>query len=223
MALYTTSADIANRALQLIGATAIVNITDLNKNAVACNFFYDKARALELRLHPWNFAVKYTTLSAAAGTVTYQNGQTRSQFTLPTDYARLADQNPRAAGTTVQTVSAATKYTDYAVEGGSLVTATAAPIHLRYIGLISTVTLFDPLFCEALAAMMAMGLIPLLTQSPQKFQLAQSYYAFIIAEAKRANLIEAGADEPVEEMLDLTRMNTQELPTAPPPQRGRRG
>lgn len=219
MAEYATAADICNKALQEIGCALIGSLTDDSRNANECNFLYDKTRVALLREHVWNFAISYATLTAA-GTLTYQNGSTRNKFTLPAGYMRLADQQPRTAQLMTQATSGGVRGTDYSIEGGFLVTAQAGVL-LRYAADISTVTLMDPLFCDALAARMCVdGLAETLTGSVQKRQLAGQRYADRIALAKLLNAIEAADDEPLAELMRTAR--TLEQPPAPAPQgRGR--
>ena len=56
--------DIANRALQKLGAESIVSLTQDSENARACNLCYEPIRDAELRAHPWNFAIKRASLAA---------------------------------------------------------------------------------------------------------------------------------------------------------------
>jgi len=62
MAGFSTPVDIANRALQHVGATRITAFTDDSKNAAAVSFVYDKARRAELRRNCWTFATRRTML-----------------------------------------------------------------------------------------------------------------------------------------------------------------
>ncbi len=62
MSNYSSPADIANRALQHLGATHITTLTDNSKNAYETNFAYDKCRRAELRANAWNFAARRLVL-----------------------------------------------------------------------------------------------------------------------------------------------------------------
>lgn len=57
-----TRADIANRALQRVGARRIVALTDASKNAAEVAACYDILRRAELRRNVWRFAVRRATL-----------------------------------------------------------------------------------------------------------------------------------------------------------------
>src|SRR5262249_40441527 len=57
--------DIANRALDHVGGTAIdetLAFSEPSRNAVICNRVYDKLRQAELRRNEWDFAVKHAVL-----------------------------------------------------------------------------------------------------------------------------------------------------------------
>lgn len=206
MATYSTNVDICNKALQELGCAQITTLSDNSRNANECNFLYDKVRVTLLREHPWLFSIKYATLNEPTGTETYQNGETRNSFTLPSDYARLADQNPREAALTTQATTGAVKFTDYSIEGGNLLTAQTIVI-LRYASLVTNVATFDPLFCDVMAARMGVdGLAETLTQSPVKRQLAERRYVARMLTALQTNLIEAGSDEPLEQFIQMARI-----------------
>lgn len=59
---FKQPADVANRALQHVGARRIVALTDANDRASEVNFVYDKLRAAELRRNVWSFATRKVSL-----------------------------------------------------------------------------------------------------------------------------------------------------------------
>lgn len=59
---FATPTDIANRALQLVGARRITAFTDNSKNAAAVSFVYDKLRKAELRRNVWRFSTRVSCL-----------------------------------------------------------------------------------------------------------------------------------------------------------------
>jgi len=63
---YTSPVDIANRALQHVGATRISTFADVTKQAAEVSFCYDKLRRAELRRSVWRFATKRAALRAFA-------------------------------------------------------------------------------------------------------------------------------------------------------------
>lgn len=68
----TSQVDIANRALQSIGARAsIASLAEQSNEAIQCNIAIDPLRQQLLRMAPWNCATNYNTLAlvcAAPGT-----------------------------------------------------------------------------------------------------------------------------------------------------------
>lgn len=223
MAEYSASVDIANKALQHLGAPLIATLADNSKNAVQMNFAYDKCRQAELRAHVWQFSIAYATLVAASpATQTFQNGAVRNRFTLPANYVRMAQQDPHTAGVSNQNVTAGLQWSDYAVEGTILLTAQSSVI-LRYASDITTVASFDALFDEALAARLAFDTCEVITQNFQKRSQMAQIYAERIGLAQTLNLIESAADEPTELMAAFARINMPEGGAQPQPQGGGRG
>jgi hypothetical protein len=223
MAEYTTSVDIANKALQHLGAPLIATLADNSKNAVQMNFAYDKCRQAELRSHVWQFSIAYSTLAAASpATQAFQNGAVRNRFTLPANYVRMAQQDPHTAGVSNQNVTAGLQWSDYSVEGTILLTANPSVL-LRYASDITTVTAFDALFDEALAARLAFDTCEVITQNLQKRGQMAQIYAERIAMAQTLNLIETAADEPTELEAMFSRINQNPNGPVQPQQGGGRG
>src|SRR5690242_11961844 len=65
---FTTSVDIANRALQHVGATRIFSFDDNTKQAAEASFCFEKLRRAELRRSVWRFATKRAVLRALTAT-----------------------------------------------------------------------------------------------------------------------------------------------------------
>lgn len=88
---FSTSVDIANRALQHVGARRITAFSDTSLNAAEASFLYDKDRQVELRRAVWWFATRRAALRAiTATTVTvaplaYDAGTTYAAGALVTD------------------------------------------------------------------------------------------------------------------------------------------
>ena len=62
VAEFQTPVDIANRALQHLGAQRITSFTDVSLNAAEIASCYDKIRTAELRRNIWRFATRKATL-----------------------------------------------------------------------------------------------------------------------------------------------------------------
>lgn len=61
---FLDSLDIANRALQYVGARRIGSVSEDSKNNVETSFSYDKLRRVELRRNIWRFATRTAVLRA---------------------------------------------------------------------------------------------------------------------------------------------------------------
>lgn len=188
-----SSASIANRALQMVGASAILSLEDNSPEARAANNCYDACRRAELRAHRWNFARKRALLAPSAEPPAFGYSY---RFPLPVDclYVPLTRDWD----------------SDWHLEGRAILTnagnspASANPpagavLALAYIADTTDAPSFDPLFCEALAARMAVEMVERLTQSNQKAAGMQDKYKFAIAQAASANAFEQLAQDPPED------------------------
>lgn len=180
---------IANRALQLVGATSILNLTDNSPEAREVSRAYDFCRRAELRAHRWNFAIKRAQLAPDTDAPVFEF---QYQFTLPSDCLRVLIPNDATL--------------DWKVEGKKLLTNTAtspfgagvfgasvspsAALYLRYIADVEDTTYFDAAFCEALSVRVALAIVERLTQSNQKKAQLKDDYRAAIAEASAINAFE---------------------------------
>jgi hypothetical protein len=78
--------DICNGALNQLGATTILSLTEDSKNARLCNARYTQVRDALFRSHPWNCLQKRVELAADTDTPAWGFS---SQYTLPADCMRL--------------------------------------------------------------------------------------------------------------------------------------
>ena len=78
--------DICNGALNQLGASTIITLTEDSKNARLCNARFTQVRDSVFRSHPWNCLQKRVELAADTDTPAW--GFT-SQFTIPADCLRV--------------------------------------------------------------------------------------------------------------------------------------
>jgi len=181
-----STVDICNRALQKLGASRIISLTQDSVSARACNLAYESVRDAELRAHSWNFAVKRAQLAADATAPLYGYD---NAFTLPSDCLRLLP-NDHTEGV----------YTaDWKVEGRKILTNEDAPLEIRYVARVTDTTQYDGLFVEALASRLAMEMCEELNQSNTKRQLAAEDYKQTMREARKINAFE---QPPAEQATD---------------------
>ena len=185
--------DIANRALQKLGAERIVSLTQDSENARACNLAYPLVRDAELRAHPWNFAIARVSLPADATAPAF--GPANS-FTLPSDFLRLLPVDPEEV----------INDEDWRIEGKKILTNDSAPLQVRYIYRVTDPNEFDSLFVEALASKIAFQICEKITQSNQKKAAAAEDYKMAIAAARRINAFENVAQEPPPDPWDTARL-----------------
>ena len=103
--------DICNGALNQLGASTILSLTEDSKNARLCNARYTQVRDSLFRSHPWNCLQKRVQL--AADTTAPVWGFT-SAYTLPTDCLRLLrildyDSNNKVEGRKILTNNSSMK------------------------------------------------------------------------------------------------------------------
>ena len=184
-----TLIDCCNSALQRVGATTILSLSDNSPEARACSVAYDSNRRDELRKHPWNFAIKRAVLApdttAPAFDYTYA-------FTLPTDCVRL--------------LRPATPDLDWQVEGGKILTNDSNTLYLRYISDITDPTLWDPSFYNVVAGALAIDICERLTQSNTKKQLLIQQYAEDVRSARRMNAFESGPKDAADDDWWIARL-----------------
>ncbi len=154
--------------------------------------------------------VPFVLFSPVAYTTNLLPSSSKNLFGLPPFYLRPMMQDPKAAGTPAQITTGGAQALDYEIEQTVLLSASAGPLVFRYGADVQLVSVFDDLFCEALAARMGVELNETLTQNPQKAQICEHLYDEAIGKAIRINAIEAGATEPDTDKVDSQRGPTRE-------------
>lgn len=178
--------EIANRALQLLGAKRITSFGEDSRNGRAINSAYESVKLAELRKHPWTFATKRASLAASSTEPLFTK---TNKFPLPSDFVRLLPQDPEDLSNDL----------DWTIEGRNIVTNDSAPLEIRYVYNVTDPNEMDALFREALSAKLAAALCEEITQSNAKLVAANDAYKEAIAEARRANAIEKQAEKPPED------------------------
>lgn len=177
---------IANRALQKLGAKRIVSLTEDSRNARAVNTCYTDLRDAELRAHPWAFSIERVQLPKNATAPLFHK---ENSFPLPSDCLKILDPDPDYV----------VNSHDWIIEGRNILTNDASPLNVRYTKTITDPNVMDVLFREALSARIALELAEELTQSASKKEAAMVSYRVSISEAKRTNAIESIASKPPED------------------------
>lgn len=181
--------DICNSALQRVGATTILSISDNSPEARACSVAYDSNRRDELRRFAWNFAINRVVLAPDATAPAFDYTYA---FSLPSDCLRV--------------LRPATSDLDWQIEGRKILTNDSNVLNLRYIQDVTDSTQFDASFYNVVCAALALDLVERLTQSNQKKELLSRDYDNAIVMAKRANAFEAGPTDLPEDDWLLARL-----------------
>ncbi len=158
-------------------------------------------------------------LYSPVGQTTNTLAAPKAAYPLPSGYLRVMQQDAKNAATPSQLATGGMQSSDFEFEAGFLLSnlTKGGPIVFRFSADLQTVTLFDDLFCEALAARVAVELNETITQSAGKAQMVSSLYEGAISKAVRTNAIEAGSTEPDTSMVDSQRGPTREKMPAPQP------
>lgn len=185
--------EIANRALQLLGAKRIVSLTEDSRNARAINAAFEPCKLALLRKHAWGCAIKRTQLAASSTAPLF--GKSNS-FPLPSDWVRSLPLDPDYNS----------NQDDRVIEGRNILTDESAPLDLRYVYDVTDANEMDALFREVLAAALAEAVCEEITQSNSKIATAIAAHTAAMAEARKANAFEKPAEKPPEDEWVTKRM-----------------
>lgn len=183
-----TVIDCCNSALQRVGATTILSLSDNSPEARACSVAYDSNRRDELRKHHWNFAITRVILAPDATAPAFDYDY---QFTLPGNCLRI--------------IRPATPNLDWVLEGRKILTNDGSTIYLRYIRDVEDTAQWDSSFYNVVCAALALDICERLTQSNQKKQLLTQDYEEALRRAKRVDAFETGPEDPVDDNWWLAR------------------
>jgi len=172
-----STVDICNSALNMIGASNILSLTEDSKAARICNQRYEYVRDAVFRAHPWNCLIRRVALAADTATPAFDFSY---QFTLPTEpyclrVLRLEEPD-----------------TVFKIEGRKIVTNESS-IKLMYVARVTDANEYDMLLIETLSARLAADISYSLVNSAQLTQLMQKQYE---AKLKEARFVDATEGTP---------------------------
>lgn len=188
----SSAVDIANRALQMVGASRISSFSDDTKEAEEVNGCYASLRDAELETNTWRFSIKRVQLSAMATAPDFGRAY---QYQLPSDFICPAPYDPKVGSLP----------DDYLFEGTRLLTDLTGPLNVRYVCNSISPEMFSPLFVEGLAARVAMEICEALTQSNTKEEKIAMKYATAISKARARNAIISGPVQPATDPWQTSR------------------
>ena len=170
--------DICNSALNQIGASNIIALTEDSKAARLCNQRYEFIRDATFRAHPWNSLPIRVSLAPDATAPVFEFTQ---QFTLPTDPFCL-----RVLGLSDPNIL-------YRIEGRKLL-CNESTVEMIYIGRVVDPNEYDTLLIETLAAALAADLAyPLVGSSA----LGANMYSLYQTKLTEARFVDATEDNQI--------------------------
>jgi hypothetical protein len=172
-----SAVDIANSALNLLGASTISALTDDSKNARLCNQRYESVRNRVFRSHAWNCLHKRVQLAqnSTAPVVEYSHA-----YALPADCLRVLKVHN---GTTDSIKSAI----DYKLEGRNIVTDEGT-VFIIYIALDTDPNNYDTYLQESISHQLAADLAYAVTNNAT---LADKYMTRADERLREARFIDA--------------------------------
>jgi hypothetical protein len=183
--------NIANRALQKLGAASITSFNQDSTAGRAMNLAYTIVRDAELRRHRWKFSI--TRQNLAPLSTAPVNGIYSLQYQLPANCLRVLDIGDYWPGADTSDYRNRTT-ADYSIEGNLILTNIASPLSLRFVQQITNSGMFDSAFTECFAARLAWEVCEQVTQSGEKRKLAMTEYKQALLEAVQSNALESPPD-----------------------------
>ena len=124
--------DICNLALNEVGESSIMDLSEDSKAGRLCNQFYALTRDMVLRSHPWNFAAKRVELAQLTDSPVFEYD---NQFQLPADCLKVLKTDD--------------EFDIFKIEGRMLLSNNAI-VKIAYTRRVEDTTQFDSLFIEVL-------------------------------------------------------------------------
>lgn len=200
--MAASEVQIANLALQILGAPSIISLTADTLSAREMNLAFASVRDAELSRRRWRFSITRTSLPALVAT---PDSDYAYQYQLPGNFIRLIE------GGDIRSVVDMCDYRSmngaalYQVEGRRILTNLPAPLAIRYVSRVTDTTLFTPSFDLALAASLADQTCEKITQSTDKQVVCRSRYKDAIREAATANALELASESQADDTWVMAR------------------
>ena len=178
--------DICNSAMNMLGASNIVSLTEDSKNARLLNQRFDFVRDAVFRGHAWNCLINRQQLNQSSTTPTYQFSYA---YPLPTDpyCLRILDFHTGSYSSNEVDI-------DWKVEGRKILTDQAT-VYIKYIGRVTDPNEYDTLLIETVAARLASDTGYAITGSTTLTNAMWQLYEAKIVEARHADATEGKPDE----------------------------
>jgi len=175
--------DICNGALNQLGATTILSLTEDSKNARICNQRYTQVRDGVFRSHPWNCLQKRVELAADS---TAPAWGFKVSFTLPSDCLRL--------------LRILDYESNYKVEGRKILSNTSS-MKILYVARITDPNQYDELLRETLSASLGADIAFAITSNNQT---AQNMYTLFQDKLRDARFVDSTEGQNIDQDLGMT-------------------
>ena len=178
-----STVDICNGALNQLGATTILSLTEDSKNARLCNSRYTQVRDGVFRSHPWNCLQKRVELAADT---TAPAWGFKVSFTLPSDCLRL--------------LRILDYESNYKVEGRKILSNTET-MKVLYVSRVTDPNEYDELLRETLSAALSADIAFAVTSNNTT---ATNMYNLFQDKLKDARFVDSTEGQNVEQDLGMT-------------------
>lgn len=191
----TSTVDIANFALNIIGASNISSLDENSKPARLVNQRYEGVRDAVFRSHPWNCLIRRAELAQEVDTPAFGYSK---QYALPTDpfCLRVLEFSNGSLSYPQDNMFSNTGGPVFVIEGRKLLTDSGTA-RIKYIARVTDPNEYDAGLTEALAARLAMELAYAITGSTSVVQIATALYDEKMREARFVDATE-GAPQKLE-------------------------
>jgi hypothetical protein len=178
----TSTVDIANYALNIIGATNIAAFDENSKVGRLINQRYEGVRDSVFRAHPWNCLIRRVELAQDVATPAFGYAY---QYTLPTDpyCLRVLEFSNGTLNYPYDNMVSNTGGAAFVIEGRKLLTDEGTA-RIKYIGRITDPNEYDVLLTDCIAAKLAAEIAYAVTGSNTVVELSATLYAEKLREAR---------------------------------------
>lgn len=178
----TSTVDIANYALNTLGASNISAFDENSKPARIVNQRYASVRNTVFRAHPWNCLIRRTELAQETDTPTFGYAY---QYALPTNpyCLRVLEFSNGTLSYPQDNMFSNTGGPVFVIEGRKLLTDEGTA-KIKYVAEITDPQEYDANLIEALAARLAMEICYAITGSTSMIQMTASLYDEKLKEAR---------------------------------------
>ena len=177
-----STVDICNGALNQLGATTILSLTEDSKNARLCNSRFTQVRDAVFRSHPWNCLQKRVELAADTDAPAWGFSYA---YTLPADCLRL--------------LRILDYDSNYKVEGRKILSNTSS-MKILYIGRITDPNEYDESLRETLSAALGADIAFAVTSNNQT---ASNMYNLFQDKLKDARFIDSTEGQNIDQDLGM--------------------